>query len=263
MLITTGFAPIDCKTLGTIGEIGIRRVNFSTDDPWNPIHRAPWFLRSLSNYDLVFTAREANIGDFLAAGTKRVRHLPFAYCQHHHFIETPTTPVEIRELACDLLFIGASDKDRLPYVRAAIDAGLDVALYGLYWDRYPETRERSRGLADVPTMRKATQAASTCLCLVRRANRDDNAMRTFEIPAMGGCGLMEDTTVHRSLFGPPGDCVLYFRTPQEAITHAIRLRDDAEGRAGLRQAAHARIQDQRNTYRDRLVSMLSELDGPA
>src|SRR5271166_2899565 len=49
-LLSTGVAPISAGALQAIGRLGIRRLNYLTDDPWNPHHRAPWFMRSLSHY---------------------------------------------------------------------------------------------------------------------------------------------------------------------------------------------------------------------
>ena len=45
--------------LGAIGRLGIERINFLTDDPWNPAHHAPWFMKALPEYDEVFTGSEA------------------------------------------------------------------------------------------------------------------------------------------------------------------------------------------------------------
>jgi len=39
-LLTTGLAPVRSAELSKIGEAGIIRMNFLTDDPWNPMHYA-------------------------------------------------------------------------------------------------------------------------------------------------------------------------------------------------------------------------------
>ena len=54
-------------------------------------------------------------------------------------------------------------------------------------------------------------------------------MRSFEIAALGGCMLAEDTAEHRQIFGPDGQAVVYFRTPEDAAARArALLADDAE-----------------------------------
>jgi hypothetical protein len=52
--------------------MGIKRFNFLTDDPFNRAHYAPWFLKALPDYDVVFSPRRANIQDLLNAGCPRV-----------------------------------------------------------------------------------------------------------------------------------------------------------------------------------------------
>ena len=57
IVLATGLAPLTASALATIGRMGIRRLNFLTDDPWNPAHAAPWFRRALPEYDVrCFTA---------------------------------------------------------------------------------------------------------------------------------------------------------------------------------------------------------------
>jgi spore maturation protein CgeB len=101
-----------------------------------------------------------------------------------------------------------------------------------------------------------TAAAKVNLCLVRRANRDGHVMRSFEIAALGGCMLAEDTEEHREIFGGDGECVVYFRNPAEAADRARRLLGDAAERARLACAVRARVVQGAHTYRDRLVTML-------
>src|SRR5262249_45989599 len=60
-LLATGIAPLTDATLRVIGRLGVQRLCFLTDDPWNPAQRAPWFLRALSFYDAVFTPRRDNL----------------------------------------------------------------------------------------------------------------------------------------------------------------------------------------------------------
>jgi len=255
-LLTTGIAPLGASVLQQLGEMGITRINFLTDDPWNPVHRAPWFMAGLNHYDHIFTPRRANIEDLKTHGCKRVSYLPFAFSPVEHFPEarsaySATTPVD------DVFFAGGADPDRVPVMTALIRSGLRVALYGGYWDRFEATRPAARGMLDMAGIRHATGAARVSLCLVRRANRDGHAMRSFEAPAMRGCLLVEATPDHREMFGPEGEAALYFRTPEEAAAQAHRLLSDAPLRDALAARAHARVTSGANTYADRLRSILA------
>jgi spore maturation protein CgeB len=137
-----------------------------------------------------------------------------------------------------------------------IRAGFKVALYGGYWDRRAETKPFHRGHADVTTLRKATADAKVALGLVRRANRDGHAMRSFEVPAMGGCLLTENTEEHHEIFGPEGECTVYFGDEAEMLRKVRWLLDHEAERRRLAATAHARITSGGNTYADRLKTML-------
>ena len=40
-------------TLKAARQLGIQTINFSTDDPWNPIYKARWALNALKSYDFI------------------------------------------------------------------------------------------------------------------------------------------------------------------------------------------------------------------
>jgi hypothetical protein len=257
-LFTTGIAPINLQALQQIGSLGIQRLNFLTDDPWNPAHYAPWFFKSLPHYDIVFSPRRANMDDLVRAGCRNVQYLPFGFDPDLFYPEMPSTPEEKCQFAADVVFAGGADRDRVDYIFALIRAGIKLNLYGSYWERYSETKAHTCGQVDVRTLRLAISSAKIALCLVRRANRDGNCMRTFEVPALGTCMLTEDTQEHREIFGEEGEAVVYFKTIPEMVekTHWLLNHDDERRR--LAKNAYVLITQGANTYRDRLKTMLHE-----
>jgi spore maturation protein CgeB len=254
-ILTTGIAPLPAAALQMLKTLGIRCVNYLTDDPWNPAHRAPWFMEALPEYHHVFSTRRANLDDLRRHGCRHVHYLPFAYAPEIHFRELPP-PQEREKFRADVVFAGGADQDRLPCFHALISAGLDVALYGGYWEKNSTTRRFARGHAHGRTLRNAISGANIALCLVRRANRDGHAMRSFEVPAMGGCMLLEDTAEHREIFGDDGENAAYFADIPAMINKAKWLLAHHEHRHQLAQAAHARITSGAHTYRDRLKTIL-------
>jgi hypothetical protein len=254
-LLSTGLAPLARDVLRRLGEAGVIRINFLTDDPWNPALRAGWFFKALPEYDVVYSPRRSNLADLAAAGCRRVEYLPFGFDPRLWF-PVSLEEKELQNYACEVLFVGGADADRAPYVAALCAAGLRVAVYGAYWERYPDARPAARGYASPAELRKATCAAKVSLCLVRRANRDGHVMRSFEMPAMGACMLVEDTGEHRELFGPPDEAVVYFRTIGEMLEQARGLLADEPRRRRLGEAVYRRIVSGANTYRDRLAAVL-------
>jgi hypothetical protein len=255
-MLSTGLAPVEPSALEAIGKLGVQRLNYLTDDPWNPAHRAPWFFEALPFYDHVFSPRCANLEDLRRLGCPKVSYLPFAYAPELHFPEFPASASEQACHTADVVFAGGADRDRVPLIAPLIRAGFKVGLYGGYWERFPETRAYTRGHADPQALRKAISTAKVALCLVRRANRDGHVMRTFEVPAIGACMLTEDTQEHREIFGEEWKAVVYFCTLDEMIEKLGWLLDHEDERRRLAEAAHALIVNGRHTYKDRLLCML-------
>lgn len=258
VVLTTGLSPVAAGTLRALHEAGIATTNFLTDDPWNRAQRCRWFLHALPVYNFVFTPRRANIADLAASGCRSVHYMPFAYDEELFFPERPQARAALQS---DVFFAGGADRERVPYVEALIDAGLDLALYGNYWDRHTKTRRHWRGIADPATVRRGLSATKIALCLVRHANRDGNSMRTFEVPAVGACALMEDTPEHRELFGNDNERVAYFRGVDDMVGKARALVADAPLRDRLAQACHRHITGGGHTYRHRLRQMLDHVRG--
>jgi hypothetical protein len=252
ILIATGTAPLTGSALRTLRAMGIMCVNYSTDDPWNPVLRASWYLCTLPEYDAIFTTRRANIGSFADIGCVEVHYLPFAYdqwlfCRRACSFDGPTP---------DILFVGGADRDRVAFMTQFLhDGGPPISLVGGYWERSPALRPYALGQQTPEAMCALTLAAKVNLCLVRRANRDGHVMRSFEIAALGGCMLAEDTVEHREIFGPDRGAVVYFRTPREAAERARSLLAGPAERARLSAAVRERVSRGAHTYGDRLVSI--------
>lgn len=256
LVLVTGIVPVDPLTLQTIRESKAICVNYLTDDPWNPAQYAPWFIKALPFYDGVFSPRKENLEELKQLGCKSVSYLPFAYEPALHYPERGNPLAH----GTDVVFIGGADRERLPWIKAIIREKTGIHLYGGYWERDPETRAHSLGFADPEQVRRAVAGAKVSLCLVRRANRDGHSMRSFELPAMGVCMLTEDTKEHREIFGPEGQATVYFRTIPEMLDKLHWLLAHEEERNRFAKTAHELIVGGKNTYKDRLVTMLHSLE---
>jgi spore maturation protein CgeB len=252
IVITTGTAPLTAGALQVLRRLGIICINYSTDDPWNPTQAANWFLRTLPFYDWIFTTRRANISDFQKLGCSEVQYLPFGYDEELFGRPAGSTQGD----GHDVLFVGGADEERVEFIAEFIRVGAPVALVGDYWKRARQVRRFALGHKTPDEVRILTVSAKVNLCLVRRANRDGHVMRSFEIAAVGGCMLAEDTAEHREIFGDDGEAVVYFRNPREAAERARALLTNPAERARLSAAVHERIVSHgAHTYRDRLAAI--------
>lgn len=252
-LLATGLAPILASDLRAIQNSGCKTINYLTDDPFNPSHYSRWFLDALKQYSFVFSARRANIDDLKNLGCKQVYYLPFAFDPSSHRVMPGANDIE---KTVDVLFAGGADSDRVPYIRALVAGGFKVALYGGYWNQFSDLKRFWHGHADLDTLCRVTPAAKMVLCLVRKANRDGQSMRSFEVPAMGGCPLMEDTPEHRELFGQDKQSALYFNNIKEMVCAAEWLVKHPSERDRIAANAHRTIINGNHTYSNRLREML-------
>jgi spore maturation protein CgeB len=77
------------------------------------------------------------------------------------------------------------------------------------------------------------------------------------MPAIGACMLVEDTGEHREIFGGDREAVVYFRSIGEMVEKLRWLLDHDCERRRLAASVHRLIISGKNTYKDRLISMLA------
>jgi spore maturation protein CgeB len=246
---------VDC--LAALKSTGATIVNFATDDPFNPRTSTALWRRTLPMYDVVCTPRRANIDDLKSVGVSDVCFVPFGYKAGVHFAEAPENFEEQKRFESDVCFIGGADPDRVVYFEELVRQvpGVKLALYGGYWNRSPRLAPFWRGYAVGREFRLAVGGAAISVNLVRRANRDDHVMRTFEVPACGGCMLTEPTPTHRELFRD-GEEAFFFDSPASFIDKVRFLLDKPEIRRQAAAASQLRITQAGNRYDDRLATII-------
>ena len=239
-------------------ESGAILVNYATDDPFNSTVSTPELVESIPHYDIYACTKHAIMDDIRVAGGQRVIYVPFGYKPEVHFPEMPRDEGERERYASDVVFIGGCDQDRAPYFSALVRAmpAVKLALYGGYWNRWLAMRPYWRGFAVGREFRLAIGGARIAVNLVRKSNRDDHVMRTFEIPACGAFMLAERTDTHERLF-VENDAVQLFSGPKEmieAIAHRLAVcseprRAEESTRIAATVCGHS--------YSDRLLAILA------
>lgn len=259
-VLSIGLAPLNAQALQRLQQLGFPVANFLTDDPWNPQHRAKWFMQALPHHTHVFSPRHANLPDLNAHGVKAASYLPFAYAPEEHHPPAALSETDHQRWGHLIAFIGGADADRAAVIRSLVQNGIPVALWGGYWERYPDLAPYAHGHADAETCRRIIATAGANLCLVRQANRDGHSMRSYEMAAIGGCLLVEDTADHRSLFGQDGQVVSYFSGHADLPQKARVLLDKSHNaRQLMREEIRKRISAVGHRYKDRLETINLQL----
>lgn len=250
-VVAVGRIALGAKAVTTIRSMGHRIVIWLTDDPWNKNFASRWHFDSLRHYSQIFTPRTRNIEQLQKLCGDKVRYLPFAYNEAVHLAK----PVVETEVDSDVMFVGGADSDRVPFIESLAEQGLCLRLFGGYWHRNERLRRFAAGIATPQELIRASQRAKVVLILVRRANRDEHVMRSYEAAACGGCLLVEDTQDHRRLFGD--SAVEYFSKPADLLGAFGRLQSE-DRRNALRFASFQSVVNGKNSYHERLSLILEE-----
>ena len=252
LVLVTGVLPLKREIFNEFQDQGSHIVNYLTDDPWNPIHRRRSFLSNLPLYDHIFSTKKALCSRLEMAGTRSTSWLPFAYDPTLHHATQQNLALD----NANVLFIGTGAAERLPWL-AALESlpGLKRRIHGNNWEGFhtPGWEKHSAVIGDQYC--SAIQGADIVLGLLREANRDLSTDRSYEIGAIGGCGLYQDSSEHRELL-PNYPDEGFFRTPNQLRERVQHLMANPSLRRQLRQLGSEALRKPENTYAARLQSML-------
>lgn len=124
--------------------------------------------------------------------------LPFGYELTNQVYEKAQEQQEILA-PC---FIGNPDRERIAFMKSLLKEGINLTIYGHHWERY--FRSNSQLTLAPPCYQQyywfTLQRYRVQINFLRKHNVDSHNMRTFEIGAIGGVQLANDTTEHREFF---------------------------------------------------------------
>lgn len=267
LLLVVKGAYISPRTLEEIKSMtGALLVNYATDDPFNPAVNTQSLIRTISQYDIYACTKKAILEDVHRHGARHVLYVPFGYKPSVHFPERQASLDEKTRFQSDVVFIGSSDQDRVPFLEALIRAlpTVRVHLYGGYWEKHPTLRKYHKGFATGRDYRLALGGTKIVLNFVRHSNRDDHSMRIFEIPACHAFMLAERTNEHLALFRE-GSEMACFSSPQELVDQVQHYLSHESEREQIANAGHQKIMHEQYSYKDRInqIFRFVELNYPS
>jgi spore maturation protein CgeB len=249
LVLVTGVMPLDRRIFRIIEKQGGSIVNYLTDDPWNPIHRRHSFITNLPSYNHIFSTKKALQSRLKKAGAPSTSWLPFAYDPELHY------PVQAKGGA-DVVFIGTGDQERLAWLKAVTDIpGIQRRIHGNSWRGITTPGWEQQPAVTGECYCQAISGAKVVLGLLRAKNGDQSTDRSYEIGAIGGCGLYQDTNEHRQLL-PEYPEEGFFKDPAQLTQRIIDVLADAGLQQKLRSIGAKAIRKPKNTYGARLETIL-------
>lgn len=261
-------------TLKKMKKFGIKAlVSYNHDDFTGVIAGAPvplhhhllWrhFLACAQYYDAHFVKRDSNVSHLASLGCKNIHIMPMWFVPAMH------KPMELSKgekerYSCDIVFAGHYEPDgREGYLRALVDAGLNVRLFGgKYWTK--------KVLGDLfgyfgnifsvygEDYAKALCGAKICLVFLSKLNRDTYTRRCFEIPACGRVMLAERTDDLLNLFKEDEEAC-FFSSQDELVNKAKWLVNNPDIREKIAKAGLRRVWADRHDVKTRVAAFLSVL----
>ena len=151
-------------------------------------------------------------------------------------------------------FLGNGDDHRAAFLNDLSEQGVPVVVHGDQWrGRLTENIEKHPGAYGIDFWR-VMRRYRVQLNIMRPHNVASHNMRSFDIPAVGGIGLMPDTPEHREFFSDK-EVVLYkdLDDASEKAKELLSL-DENEAR-DIRNAARKRCVESGYSYSDRAYQL--------
>ncbi len=248
------------ETLHTIKQsIPTQITHLVPDDPFG-YNRKGWsiFYKAIPSYDLHFVKRPYNIAEYKNLGAKKVFEYDHSYDMSvHRPIEL--TPEEYQKYHASVGFIGTCETQRANTILYLIENGVSVAIWGKYWSRYKHWDKLKAhyrgGEMHGDNYAKVLCGMDIALHFLRKANRDAQDSRTFEIPACGTFMLAEKTYKHEQFF-ENGKEVVLFENPEDLLQKVKYYSAHAEERKQIAKAGYQRCQTSGYDHQSRLSELL-------
>jgi spore maturation protein CgeB len=240
---------------------GITLVNYNADHPFRYFSRGSGnrnVRRAIPQYHLHLTysqhiARE--LRKYIPGTCVAV--IPFGHEVSDEVFRRIVGEDEINR-AC---FVGNPDEHRRRSIMRLVEEGIPVDVYGNQWHHHawPSPLLRLNGPVFGEDMLRILRRYRVLLNLFRPHNINSHNMRTFEVPAVGGIMLAEDSPEHQAFF-KSGCETFYFSDPSEMIlrTRQLLAMPKAEAMA-VRLAARRRSVESRYSYLHRAADALKAI----
>lgn len=270
------------ETIQKLRKLGARLVHFTPD----PYFSLSWKRTSLMDeamrvFDVLVYCKVYEKADYEALG-KPLVYMPLGYCDEVH----RPLPSGDPRWHCDLGFLGGWEPRREKLLAAIAEAGLDLKIWGGYWDFLRDGRWTLRRkiildqLAGGETYRvhrneklaaclqggevyaddyaRALTGAGIGLGFLRKVCPDQHTTRTFEIPACGSMLLADRTDEHREFF-EEGKEAEFFSSGAELLDKAGFYSGNSEARERIAQAGYERCIKGGYAYVHRLAVVFQAL----
>jgi spore maturation protein CgeB len=270
------------ETLLALRKLGAKLVHF-TPDPYFTLDwkRTRLMDAAMKEFDVLVYCKSYERADYEAIG-KPLVYMPLGYCDEVHRPLPSNNP----RWHCTLGFLGGWEPRREALLARLAEAGLDLKIWGGYWDFLGDGRwtlrrkiildqlaggeayriHRNEKLAAclqggevyADDYARALTGSKIGLGFLRKVCPDQHTTRTFEIPACGSMLLADRTPEHLEFF-EEGKEAEFFSSVEELLDKARFYSGNTGARERIAKGGYARGISGGYTYVCRLRNVLCAL----
>lgn len=270
------------ETLGELRRLGARLVSF-TPDPYFYLSwkRTPLMDAAISEFDVLVYCKSYEKADYEALNQQTI-YMPLGYCDETH----RPLPSKDPNWRCDVGFLGGWEPRREQYLAPLAEAGMDMKIWGGYWDFLQDGRWTFRRqiimnqlaggvsfqIHQDPTLANSWQGREVYgddyaralsgsrigLGFLRKVCPDQHTTRTFEIPACGSMLLADRTDEHQEFF-EEGKEAEFFGEEAELKEKVKFYTANESARTQISEAGRQRCQRDGYSYLERMGNALDQI----
>lgn len=204
---------------------------------YDDLHRHDYSLDFLRQVGPVLSYARSETEELAADGVD-AHYLPNGFDPEMPLPQVPRTD--------ELVFVGSRYPNRVELLERLHAAGVPVRAYGRQWSHHPVDRLRTWELRrpglpaerDIPLAEAYAVQAEAAGAINIHGLQAGHAMRTFEVPGMGGLQLVDREDVAE--FYEPGREVLVFHSAEELVELGRRIVADPVWGDSVREAGRRR-----------------------
>lgn len=250
------------STLRKIKKITDAILIHYTPDPQILFHRSRHFINSIRLYDLLFTTKPFELDLYKELSARSV-HLTYQAYDENRFYPREPSEQDFIKYNTDVLLIGHYEKYRADCIKAIVDSGIKVKVWGEYWERYAKWHPWARNvvmgrsvICDQYCL--ALSSAAICLGLLSRFIPESTTTRSFEIPACGAFMLADRTKEHLELF-EEGKEAEFFSSKEELVEKVHYYLEHSQKRKDIAAAGRQRCVNSGYSFQERLKDILEKV----
>lgn len=224
--------------------------------------RSRHFIKSIPLYDIVFTTKPFELDLYKELGAQRVYLTYQAYDKNRFYPREPSEQ-DFMKYKTDIAFIGHYEKYRADCIRAIVDSGVKVKVWGEYWGRYAKWHPWARNvvmgrsvICDQYCL--ALSSAAICLGFLSRFMPESTTTRSFEIPACGAFMLADRTKEHLEFF-EEGKEAEFFSSKKELVEKVHYYLEHPQKRKDIAAAGRQRCVNSGYSFQERLKDILEKV----